>query len=171
MLVLAACAQKKQQGPSLADTLSWMDHTYNPNSNGFGGHGLTFSKCSMDCKDIGTKISLRETFAYNGCQISTTTISNRKNDQGLHETFNLRDIDPQSVRVLNKPMTVDEDGVQVKFSTRNNIEALTYSGNITGKSNNSEWSVNDETYARHFADAFRHAVELCGGKPSAFPSN
>lgn len=168
VLALAAC-NKAQKGPSLSDTLSWMSHTYNPGSDGFGGHGLTSSKCSANCKDVGTEISFRETFAYNSCQISTTTISSRKSDHGLHETFSLGDIDPQSIRVLNEPQMIGEDGVQVKFSARNDIEALTYSGNIVGKSDNSEWSMDDAAYARQFAEAFRHAVELCGGKASAFP--
>lgn len=167
VLALAAC-NKAQQGPSLSDTLSWMSHTYNPSSDGFGGHGLTSGKCSANCEDVGTEISFRETFAYSGCQISTTTISSRKSDHGLHETFSLGEIDPQSIRVLNDPM-IGEDGVQVKFSARNDIEALTYSGNIIGKSDNSEWSVDDAAYARQFAEAFRHAVALCGGKASAFP--
>jgi len=167
VLALAAC-KKAQQSPPLSDTLSWMSHTYNPSSDGFGGHGLTSSKCSANCEDVGTEISFRETFAYSGCQISTTTISTRKGDHGLHETFSLGDIDPQSISVLNDPM-IGEDGVQVKFSARNDVEALTYSGNIIGKSNNSEWSVDDAAYARQFAEAFRHAVELCGGKASAFP--
>jgi hypothetical protein len=166
-VALGGC-KGKQRGPSLSDTLSWMAHTYNPGSDGFGGHGLTSSKCSVNCGGVGTEISFRETFNYRGCHISTVTINSRKDDRGLQEAFSLSDIDPRSIRVVGQSVLTGGQGVQVKFAARNALEALSYSGNIIGKSNNSEFSVDDPAYAARFAKAFRHAVELCGGKPSTF---
>lgn len=145
-----------------------MARTYNPRDDGFGGHGTSATKCTSNCEEVGAEISFRETFTYEGCQITTTTISNRKGDRGLRETFNLHDIDPQSIKVLDNPPLGGGDRSQVKFSARNNAQALTYTGNIIDKSDNSEFTVDDFAYADRFAKAFRHAVEVCGGKPSDF---
>jgi hypothetical protein len=163
VVLLGAC---RQQGPPLSDTLSWMAQTYNPYQNGFGGHGSSLDKCMAKCEDVGSEISTRETLTYKNCQITTTTISNRKDDHGFVETFNLRDLDPNSIIVVTNPTpgTV----AQVKFGTRNNAEVLTYTGNIVGKGANSEFTIDDADYPRRFAQAFRHGVELCGGKPSTF---
>ena len=161
-VVPTAC--NNRYGPSLSETLSWMSQTYNPHEDGFGGHGEYLTKCMASCEDVGDEISSRETFTYKGCQIATITTSNRKEDHGLHETFNLRDIDPQSILVTSDPATVPE----VKFSARNNAEALIYSGNIVGKGTNSAFAMDDAAYAERFANALRHAVELCGGRPSTF---
>jgi hypothetical protein len=166
VMLSAMTACNKRQGPSLSETLAWMAQTYNSREDGFGGHGWSLGKCMAKCEDVGAEVSLHETFNYKGCQITTTTISNREGDHGLHETFNLRDIDPQSIRVLNNPPLGDV--AEVKFSTRNNVEALVYTGNTIGKSDNSEFTMDDLAYAGRFTEAFRHAVELCGGKPSAF---
>ncbi len=36
------------------------------------------------------------------------------------------------------------------------------------KTNSAYFVFNDPEYAKRFANAFRHAIELCGGKPSPF---
>src|SRR5271169_458487 len=125
--MLAGC--ERQQGPSLSDTLSWLDQTYNPYKDGVGGHGSYMFET----------LSFRETLTYNGCQITTITISSRKGDHGLREQFNLRDIDPQSIRVVNNPNpgTVAE----VEFVVRNNAEMLTYSGNVIGTGARSQFGM------------------------------
>lgn len=164
-MVLAAC--NKRQGPSLSDTLSWMAQTYNPYEDGFGGHGSYLSECAANCGDVGAQFSIRETIAYTGCKITHTVKSTRRSDQGLFEAFNLADIDPQSIRVVSNPPL--GGAAQVEFSARNNAEALVYWGNIIGKGTRSEFAMDDVSYAGRFAEAFYHAVELCGGKPSDFP--
>src|SRR2546425_1128787 len=137
--MLAGC--ERQQGPSLSDTLSWMAQTYNPYKDGFGGHGSYMAE----------KLSFHETLTCKGCQITTITISARDGDHGLQEAFNLRDIDPQSIRAVNNPHpgTVAE----VEFAARNNAEALTYSENIIGTGPRSQFGMDDAEYARRFAEA------------------
>jgi hypothetical protein len=164
-MVLAAC--NKRHGPPLSETLSWMAQTYNPYEDGFGGHGSYLSECAANCDDVGAQFSTRETLAYTGCKITHTIVSTRRNDHGLVEAFSLADIDPQSIRMVSNPPL--GGAAQVEFSARNNAEALVYGGNIIGKGTRSEFAMDDVAYASRFAEAFRHAVELCGGRPSTFP--
>lgn len=144
-----------------------MARTYNPREDGFGGHGSYLSECAANCDDVGPQFSTRETLAYTGCKITHTVKSTRRSDHGLVEAFNLADIDPQSIRVVSNPPLGGT--AQVEFSARNDAEALIYTGNIIGKGTRSEFAMDDVAYAGRFAEAFRHAVELCGGKPSDFP--
>jgi hypothetical protein len=150
----------------LAETLAWMAQTYNPYENGFGGHGTSKTECMAKCEDVGAELLSHEALTYRGCQIATTTTSNRKDDRGLQETFNLRDIDPLSIQVPSSPSLGAI--AEVQFTARDNTEALVYTGNIVGKGTRSEFVMDDVAYAHRFAKAFRHAVELCGGKASKF---
>jgi hypothetical protein len=153
----------------LAETLAWMAQTYNPYEDGFGGHGTSKTECMVKCEDVGAELLFREALTYRGCQITTTTTSNRKDDRGLRETFNLRDIDPQSIQVPSDPSNPSIGGIaEVQFAARNNAEGLVYTGNIVGKGTGSEFMMDDVAYAHRFAKAFRHAVELCGGRASKF---
>jgi hypothetical protein len=106
--LLVGC--KRQDGPSLSETLSWMNQTYNPYKDGFGGHGSY----------VNGKLYYHETLTTAGCQITRITTSSSHGDHGLQEVFNLRDIDPQSIRTVDNPNpgTV----VEVQFAARNNAE-------------------------------------------------
>jgi hypothetical protein len=78
----------------LAEILQWMKQTYNPYENGWGGHGTVVEECDAKCTDteIGHALIFKETLSYEGCKLSTVTTTNRKEDRGLHETFNLGSI-------------------------------------------------------------------------------
>jgi hypothetical protein len=177
LVLMATC--KRQQGPSLSETLSWLTQTYNPHQEGFGGHGQYLSKCwekwlgdyrGCSAEDIAKQFSTRETLSFKGCQVTHTIKSTLQTDHGLWETFNLRDIDPHSIQLGSFPDILDYQVVaEVEFSARNDAEALVYSGNIISKGVRSGFAMDDAAYAGQFAEAFRHAVELCGGRPSTFP--
>jgi len=150
----------------LAETLEWMSQTYNPRQDGWGGHGTAHSECASDCQNLPLGIFSTEVLSYSGCQITTVTTSNRKGDLGLRETFNLRDIDTRSIQLASKPQL---GGVaEVQFATRNDSQVLDYTGNLTAKGIRSEFMMDDAAYATRFAKAFKHAVDLCGGRPSKF---
>ena len=150
----------------LAETLMWMSQTYNPREDGWGGQGRAHSECALDCQNLPLGIFSTEILSYSGCQISTVTTSNRKGDLGLRETFNLGDIDTQSIHLASEPHL---GGVaEVQFATRNDAQVLDYKGNIIGKGIRSEFMMDDAVYATRFAKAFKHAVELCAGRPSKF---
>jgi hypothetical protein len=150
----------------IAETLQWMEQTYNPYENGWGGHGTAETKCEAKCEEVGLDLTFRETLSHRGCQLTTVTTSNRKEDHGLHETFNLRDIDSGSIRLSsNRKLGHVSD---VEFATRNNAQVLFYTENINGNGARSEFMMDDAEYAVRFATAFKHSVELCGGQPSKF---
>jgi hypothetical protein len=112
-------------------------------------------------------------------------------------TFTLRDIDPNSITVktydlhraydCSDPEAVKAneltcDSAEVFFATTNDAGAInkvnvTTFTKLTGadhesrntyKTSKSWFIVNDVPYAQRFAKAFKHVVELCGGKPSKF---
>ena len=55
--------------------------------------------------------------------------------------------------------------LNVRFRTYNEKRLIL---SDTGRLSEDEFLVDDVTYARRLAKAFRHAVELCGGKASPF---
>lgn len=113
-------------------------------------------------------------------------------------TLSLCDVDPDSIKVktydLHKDVfnCADPDEVrlynlncssaEVEFHTRNDVpkikdDAVTTYAGLKGKDHEAQihnqvsngwFIVDDAAYAERFAKAFRHAVELCGGKASKF---
>jgi hypothetical protein len=180
--------------PSLADTLEWMDSTYNSHENAGGafGHGR-WEIFSVDGKSFERRTS---SFSYDGCNISLST----KDDPTaqLFEdtmysasvyTFALKDLDPGTVSVKQyrsvAGLTCDLntcDQAKVEFETRNDAPLINESSDTvfpkaTGADHEAmqkrktfvaEFYVDDVVYARRFADAFRHAIALCGGARSPF---
>jgi hypothetical protein len=74
------------------------------------------------------------------------------------------------------------DHTELSFSTRSGIGAISEEWHnvyqkLTGpdheeshstKSNSAYFEFDDPEYARRFAKAFGHAIQLCGGRPSPF---
>jgi hypothetical protein len=110
-------------------------------------------------------------------------------------TFNLGDIDPNSIHTRayssetagtacdafpSRGMICDL--AEVSFETRNKVPRIESEGQhiypeLKGADHESHWSdktaetsilFDDVKYAARFGNAFRHAVRLCGGRPSAF---
>ena len=93
-------AQQRSSDSELSETLAWMDNSYNshPDVSGAYGHGRTRSYQHEVLWSGST-----ETFTYNSCQMTLhfeedpaakvyeTMVSS------LSYTFNLRDINPQSI--------------------------------------------------------------------------
>ena len=87
--------------------------------------------------------------------------------------------DKDEVRALNLDCSPQ---AEVQFLTRNEAPAIKYKTHtvfpkLTGKDHelgseggesHAALGMWDLAYARRFGKAFRHAVELCGGRPSAF---
>jgi hypothetical protein len=114
------------------------------------------------------------------------------------DSFKLSDIDPSTVKVVPhssrwmtdctnpdevKASRLDCDTqAEVLFSARNEDKVISYKSDIvyqklkgddheahpTGTRSSAAFAMYDTAYAQRFAKAFRHAVELCGGKKSAF---
>jgi hypothetical protein len=191
-----------------AETLQWMDQTYNPHDGGanYGrGHGeeIHYLKHSDTHEEEITE-EFHETFIYKGgCTIvlhhETVPIGVFKtvytNDD---DTVNLCDVDPDSIKIKTydfhkdvfncadpdevKSYDLECTSAEVEFHIRNEApkikdDGITTYAELTGKDHEAQihgheskawFNVDDAVYAERFAKALRHAVELCGGKPSKF---
>jgi hypothetical protein len=186
-----------KDSPSLSETVAWMNQTLNGGHRGlfqqWDRQGTLMYEYTNDfaIKQCQMEIDWRQPFGNTGHTTEMWT-------QSDISTFSLSDIDPTTVKVVpfsNQYMTncTDRDEVralnldcnpqaEVQFLTRNEAPAIKYKRHtvfpkLTGKDHDLD-SEGDEShaalgmwdlaYARRFGKAFRHAVELCGGKPSAF---
>jgi hypothetical protein len=98
-------------------------------------------------------------------------------------TFNLEDVDPHSVGAHVQPPPWDKRRQDIEVFAETTDERPRISCNSSEKMKDgtdfcvfdvSEFRLSftfesfDSDYAKRFAKALGHAVELCGGKPSAF---
>lgn len=196
---LASCS--KEQTPSLKDTLAWMDQTYNPHD---GGANLGQGRGWQTNYSVGKVVeSFHQTFSYRGCNI---TIHTETEPVGVFQdtpssditNFNLRDIDPQSIKISKFDSTSDGescdnpesvqtlnlscDETEIQFETRNqapaiddefvktfnNFKGADHESRQKSKESGGRFFVNSVEFSSRFAKAFRHAIELCGGTPSPF---
>jgi hypothetical protein len=184
----------------LQETLTWMDQTYNPHEGG-ESHGWEIHYTwNGNTEEVSQKYN--QTFTHHGCRMVTRIETMA---EGVYVdlpsvttyTFNLRDIDPNSITVKTydlhrtydcsdpeevKLRELNCDSAEVFFATTNdagaiNKENVTTFTKLTGadhesrnayKTGKSWFIVNDVPYAQRFAKAFKHTVELCGGKASKF---
>ena len=112
--------------------------------------------------------------------------------------LSLCDVDPDSIKIKTydlhkdvfncadpeevKSYDLNCNSAEVEFHTRNEVpkikdDAVTTYAELKGKDHEAQhhgyaskgwFNVDDVAYAERFAKAFRHAVELCGGKASRF---
>jgi hypothetical protein len=194
--VALPCAQAEE--PSLAETLAWMDSTYNPHDNVGGGFGHGREEI-LEAK-TGNSFKRRFSFfTYNDCDFTL----HRRDDptaplySELYSTevdsFNLRDIDLTSIKIYRYSSqfgglscdisrNIICDVAHIEFETRNQEPLIKHELHLVYPklqgSEHDAWSnkptfvsafyVDDPEYADRFAKAFRHAVALCGGKVSPF---
>jgi hypothetical protein len=192
LLIMIAPSTAQAEGASLAETLAWMDNTFNPHEHS-SGHGRweTFS--------VSKPFQRRTTrFTYNGCMLTFSTnggvlVENYQDTSSF--TVNLKDVDPNSIRTKAyssqvagmaceawPSLDMECDIAEMTFETRNQVPFIEgqshfvypelkgkdHNSYYTGKSFEAGIGIDDVKYAARFENAFRHAVTLCGGRPSAF---
>jgi hypothetical protein len=165
--------------PTISETLDWMESTYNNHlhTGGSPGHGLL----EIFTEDNKPFEKVQETISSAGCNFTL------KKDYvvglvGQHsDSFSLSNVDPSPIKIdlfhkarYSTTACRDPDDQEnficdfavVKFAITNQKPLITTdSGNQYSDDN---FLVDDIEYAERFAKAFRHAVELCGGKASPF---
>ncbi len=182
--------------PSLSETLEWMDSTYNPHGTS-PGHGK-WETFTPDGKAYRVFQRRNTHFTYNGCAVSFLTqggvLVDQYQDSASH-TFNLGDIDPGSIHTTaydshSAATSCDAfpdtgmvcDIAEMTFETRNmtltidedyhfvfpKLQGIGDDSHYKGKAYETVIPLDDVKYAARFENAFRHAVVLCGGRPSAF---
>jgi hypothetical protein len=196
VVVLIASLPTEADEPSLSETLGWMDSTYNPHESS-PGHGK-WETYIPDGKVFHIFQRRTTHFTYDGCSLSFTTqgglLVKNYQDTASHK-FNLGDIDPGSTHTTaydsrlaatsceafpNTDMVCDI--AEMTFQTRNQalvidadyhfvypeLQGSDHDSYSKSKTYEAAIPLDDVNYAARFEKAFRHAVVLCGGKPSAF---
>ena len=107
VLLLTIVSTCKRDG-ELSETLAWMDNTYNPHPgvSGAFGHGRTgwYANSSGQAGE-SLQLESTETFKHDGCWIilhveDSPFAELRRDVYGSDSyTFNLRDINPQSIKI------------------------------------------------------------------------
>jgi hypothetical protein len=161
-------ASKQTESPSLAETLEWIKTSSN-HFPGIEDHSATFDSYmyifpeDSSCHDFGIFIN---SIDREGTKpIATNFIF----------TFDLGDVDPDSIA---------EEQSLIKFNVTDNQRRIRFrrevaadqdhlkAGQLTSKDDfptaMATFFVGDDNYRSHLTKAFRHAVSLCGGKPSKF---
>jgi hypothetical protein len=177
----------RAQEPSLEETMAWIESTYNDHSEagGASGHGFYFPtpiKAGYDSANL-------QSFAHDSCAITMRTKTTTRDDNYQYgkptdsnvyiHIFNLKDIDPTSVRLFcpNNWSSYCQENAVV-FGTTDRRQLITKTP-IDPKGKQPQYGLiahdssdgfisDDYDYAFSLVKAFRHAVELCGGKPSVF---
>lgn len=195
LTVISACSQDSE----LTETLAWMDNTYNPHKEVSGAYGHGHTRWYAPKEVLASAVT--ETFTHDGCRMSL----NIQDDPATHGeilitstyTFNLHDINPQSIKMSTFTHTgglnceflkesnlnpQDCDQAEIVFLTHNeaplideyidaiyvNLKGSDHETKTSSKGTRAYFKVDNIEYASRFAKAFRKAVELCGGKPEPF---
>lgn len=151
---------------SLKDTLQWMHNSLRDEGTSHLPEGGTFSAELTD---------------FSGCRVHFTVRLEDNREKVRDEYFiNLNDIDPTTAVFHRdsegKPESSvkpgEEDLGAFGALTTNKRKMLSVKNSTTGEHENISEIVfffGYPGYGDQFAEAFRHTVNLCGGKPSALP--
>jgi hypothetical protein len=198
--------RRVQRNRDLAETLAWMDQTYNPHEGGDNlgqGHGWEIHYVRKGQMEEVTEKFKMSFVRLGGCNIAinseTLPVGVFSETPSISKyTMNLCDIDPESIKIQTHDLHKDVfscadpeqvklyelscDNAEIEFLSRNGATAISEEGvetftKLTGsdhelrtasKRNKCWLMVDDVAYAQRLAKALKHAVELCGGKPSRF---
>lgn len=151
-----ATAQTKQPQPKLKDTLQWMQSSL----DGYGNEYLARETRSVRVTD------------FSECQIhfTYTTMKEDRETYRMDFFFNLADIDPAYVTFYEFPKGHIREGFGVfGAGVQNDAKKIKVQGPPWANEPLSGIAFNfDGDYGVRFTKAFKHAVNLCGGKPSIF---
>jgi hypothetical protein len=196
--VIAAIAYPAiQRRRDLSETLTWIDQTYNPHEGGdILGQGHGWERHYTPNPDRTERLAeeFETTFVSNGgCKVTIRSETHpvgvwKKMPSRRTDSFDLADIDPNSIAVKTFDTyqdvftCQDPEGAEVVFMTRNGATAIKeeyvstptklngadHEQRSSSKQQKMWLVVDDADYAQRLAKAWKHAVELCGGKPSKF---
>jgi hypothetical protein len=161
------------QGDDLKETLSWMQTSLDSISNG----GIVSLSVPL------RRVSSTKLVEYSGCRVhfrhEIKQVGNHLIDDSHIEVrildsseivFNLGEIDPERISAEPYPYEDAGDDPSRAFGaySRNNEKKIIYTeGNQVYPAPSMTFPLSAE-YAVRFTKAFKHAVAICGGKPSKF---
>lgn len=172
-LALAAGAQTRKFGPSLKETEHWMQNTLN---NSGAGTLYVRNKESAEERtwNMPFASSCEVSFEYRTGDPGVAGFLKRVDYEAIYK-FNLKDIDPSSIKLVNAGSDIIGPKSIVMVGTKDDANLITLefprkvrAADIVPIPSNSLLFEFGSPYAKRFVRAFRHAVVLCGGKPSSF---
>lgn len=173
LTVVVGATAYAQQPASLEDTLVWMQNFVADNGRQFTGERNTDKgACKLGTKNCELRHDVTS-FDSHGClaTIKWSVAVNNK-DVGTHTyRFSLKDLDPNSVASVKDNPFENAVVVETTNSEKRVTESFAPPNGKTEQRNKHtrvELVFDDGDNARRFVTAFKHAIQLCGGKPSAF---
>jgi hypothetical protein len=173
LTVIVSVTAYAQQPASLEDTLVWMQNFVADNGSQFTGERNTDNGA---CKLGTANCELRHdvtTFDSHGCRATIQwSVAVNYKDVGTHTYhFSLKDLDPNSVASVKDNPFENAVVVETTNSEKRVTESFTLPNGKTEERNKHarvELVFDEGDNARRFVKAFKHAIQLCGGKPSGF---
>ena len=173
LMVIVSTTAYAQQPTSLEDTLVWMENFAADHGSQFTGQRKTDKgACRLGAPDCEPRHDVT-TFDSHGClaTIKWSVAVNYK-DFGTHTYhFSLKDLDPTSVASVKDNPFENAVAVETTNSEKRVTESFAPPGGKTEERNKHarvELVFDNGDNARRFVKAFKQAIQLCGGKPSAF---
>jgi len=172
-MVIVGATAYAQQPASLEDTLVWMDNFAADHGSQFTGQRNTDKgACKLGTANCEPRHDVT-TFDSHGClaTIKWSVAVNYK-DFGTHTYyFSLKDLDPISVASVKDNPFENAVAVETTNSEKKVTESFTPAGGKAVEKHKHarvELVFDNGDNARRFVKAFKRAIQLCGGKPSAF---
>jgi S1-C subfamily serine protease len=171
-------------GPSLSETDEWLNNTFQDGVQGGYLNCVDAEGERIDTRLLGTSRWPLRTWCdhtyfglgMKGCNATLITKHEGSFELRVVLDFNLKDIDPSSLRVNKSTMEPTAEIWQVMTLDTRNHEKLVTKHYGDREPYLSHWDFETGVegiymrpeYAPRFIKAFQHAIELCGGKSSAF---
>lgn len=171
LLVIVSVTAYGQQPASLEDTLVWMHNFVADNGSQFTGQRNTDKgACKVGTPNCEPRHDVT-TFDSQGCLATIKwSVALNYRDVGTHTYhFSLKDLDPNSVASVKDSLFENAVVVETTNSEKRVTESFTLPSGKAEERKKHAWVelVFDKgDNARRFVQAFKHAIELCGGKPS-----
>lgn len=145
----------QQPSPSLEETATWLQNTY-------ANHGT---------RDWGSG-SFKQSLVITGCNARMTSVSAGTRGDGTYNSVtgvldvSLQDLDPASIKTSSTGH-ITLQTTNGKKSMKATVILMDGSSTVSMESQ-TDWGLDNDEYMERAKTAWIHAIQLCGGKSSAF---
>jgi hypothetical protein len=166
-------AARAQQPVSLKDTLQWMHNFVADKGRQYVGQSsVDNQRCELNTAHCEPRQDMA-TFDAQGCSATVSwSVSVSFKDLGIHAYhFSLKDLDPKSVSWVKDGPFENAVEVDATNTVKSVIETFTPPNGRTEEHGAQSWVeivFDNGDDAKRFVNAFKHAIQLCGGKSSVF---
>jgi hypothetical protein len=176
LLVTTIFMNQQAKAPGLKETLAWMHNFAAENgSQQIGQSSIDNQACELGNPNCQVRRD-ESTFNSQGCAATITWSVSFDFRDFATRTYqvSLKDLDPNSVTLVkDRPFEI-----AVHADTTNSVKAITETLSQSKTGESVPKAIDKQTWvelvfdskddANRFAKAFKHAIQLCGGKPSTF---